>query len=149
MLDFEIAFSIASLLAMAGWVSLLASPLIPLWSERIAGLILPMLLSGGYIVLVLFFPSSEEGGFGSLAEVTALFSYEVSVLAGWVHFLSFDLLIGAWICRTARREDVNFWLVVPCLPLTFMFGPAGYLVFNIVRYAVTSQKVKNSEILKS
>ncbi|MCF6234348.1 MAG: DUF4281 domain-containing protein [Rhodobacteraceae bacterium] len=50
-----------------------------------------------------------------------------------MHFLAFDLLVGAWICRTARREGVTFWLVIPCLPLTFLFGPAGFLAFALVR----------------
>ncbi len=143
MSNFELAFSIASLLAMGGWACLLASPLIPKWSERIAGLIVPMLLSGGYLVLLLFFSSNEEGGFGSLAEVIKLFSYEEAALAGWVHFLSFDLLIGAWICRTARRETMSFWFAAPCLPLTFMFGPAGYLVFNVLRYTIVGGKSRS------
>ena len=133
MMNFELFFSLASLLAMGGWITLLASPLIPQWSDRIAGLIIPVLLSAGYVVLILFFSSSEEGGFGSLAEVTILFSHEDAVLAGWVHYLAFDLLIGAWVCRTARREGINFWFVAPCLPLTLMLGAAGYLAFNAVR----------------
>lgn len=133
MLNFELVFSLAGLLAMAGWIALLASPFIPVWSERIAGILVPSLLSAVYVALILFFSSGGDGGFGSLAEVTKLFSHEDAVLAGWVHYLAFDLLIGAWICRAARRESINFWFAVPCLPLTFMFGPAGYLAFNVVR----------------
>ena len=129
----EFLFSIAGVLAMAGWVVLLASPLFPLWSNRIAGLIIPLLLSVGYTVLIVFFSSPAEGGFGSLAEVIALFSHPNAMLAGWIHYLAFDLLIGAWICRTARRDGVRFWLVIPCLPLTFLFGPAGFLAFSVLR----------------
>lgn len=134
-MDLELLFSLAGVLAMAGWVTLLASPLIPFWSDRISGLFIPLLLSAGYVMLVVFFPSTGDGGFGSLAEVMALFSHPNAMLAGWVHFLAFDLLIGAWICRTARRESVRFWLVVPCLPLTFLFGPVGFLVFSLLRLA--------------
>ncbi|NNK16472.1 MAG: DUF4281 domain-containing protein [Sulfitobacter sp.] len=47
--------------------------------------------------------------------------------------LAFDLLIGAWMCRTSRRDGLRFWLVAPCLPITFLFGPAGFLAFSIVR----------------
>lgn len=132
-MDFELLFSLAGVLAMTGWVALLASPLIPLWSDRIAGFIIPLLLSVGYVVLIVIFPSTQDGGFGSLAEIIALFSYPSAMLAGWIHFLAFDLLIGAWICRTARRDGVRFWLVVLCLPLTFLFGPVGFLAFSFLR----------------
>jgi hypothetical protein len=145
MLNFELVFSLAGLFAMAGWITLLTSPLIPVWSQRIAGILVPSLLSGLYVALILFFSSGGDGGFGSLAEVTKLFSREDAVLAGWVHYLAFDLLIGAWICRTARRESIHFWFAVPCLPLTFMFGPAGYLAFNLVRIISKKKQDMGSE----
>ena len=132
-MNLELLFSLAGLLSMVGWLFLLASPFIPRWSDKIAGFIIPLILSIGYVTLIVFFPSGGEGGFASLAEVVELFSQQNAVLAGWVHFLAFDLLVGAWICRTARRDGVKFWLVIPCLPLTFLFGPAGFLAFSLVR----------------
>lgn len=130
---FENLFSVAGLAAMAGWLFLLASPLIPVWSDRIAGVVLPLILSLGYVGLVIVPSSGSGGGFGTLADVMELFSYEQAALAAWVHFLAFDLIVGAWICRTARSEKIRFWLVAPCLPLTFLFGPAGFLVFSVAR----------------
>lgn len=133
--DLEIIFSIAGLLAMAGWILLLASPFIPIWSDRIAGIFIPVMLSVGYVVVAFILPSDESGGgFNSLAEVMTLFSKPTAMLAGWVHYLAFDLLIGAWICRIAREEGVRFWFIIPCLPLTFLFGPAGFLVFSFIRF---------------
>lgn len=128
----ELIFSLAGLMAMAGWAALLLSPLIPLWSDRIAGLIIPAALSVGYVVILLAFPA-PGGGFGSFAEVTELFSHADALMAGWVHFLAFDLLIGAWICRQGRRIGMPFWSVALCLPVTFLFGPAGYLLFQLIR----------------
>lgn len=133
MINLELLFSLAGLLAMGGWLLLLLSPLTPVWSDRIAGLVIPALLSTGYVALVVLLPSEGEGGFGSLADVTNLFANENAMLAGWVHFLAFDLFVGAWICRTARREGIRFWFIVPCLPLTFLYGPAGYLAYVTVR----------------
>ncbi|MEM7238454.1 MAG: ABA4-like family protein [Pseudomonadota bacterium] len=132
-MSFETLFSIAGIIAMVGWLFLVASPLIPNWSNRIAGTILPIVLSLGYVTLLIVPSSGNTGGFGTLADVMELFSYEQAALAGWVHFLAFDLFIGAWICRTARTENVNFWLVAPCLPLVLLFGPAGLLVFQAIR----------------
>ncbi|MEY1554694.1 ABA4-like family protein [Yoonia sp. R2331] len=108
-----------------------------------SGVFIPLVLSAGYVVLAVFFPSDEDGGFGNLEAVATLFSHPSAMLAGWIHFLAFDLLIGAWICRTARKDCVYYWLVAPCLPLTFLFGPAGFLAFSIIR---TSTKHKTSQI---
>lgn len=132
-MDYETLFSIAGLIAMIGWLCLLASPLIPKWADRIAGTVLPIVLSVGYVVLLGIPSSSSAGGFGTLADVMVLFSYEQAALAGWVHFLAFDLFIGAWVCRCARAEGVSFWFVAPCLPVVFLFGPAGLLAFQAIR----------------
>lgn len=127
-MDYETVFSGVSSLAMLGWVLLLISPLIPKWSDRISGYAIPALLAGSYVAIVGFFPVSE-GGYGSFSAVAQLLSNPNAVLAGWIHFLAFDLFVGAWMCRSARAKNMSFWLVLPCLPVTFMFGPAGFLMF--------------------
>lgn len=129
----DFLFQICSTMAMAGWVVLLASPLAPVWTQRISGLLIPLLLSVAYTGLVLAFWHRAEGGFDSLANVMRLFTQQEIALAGWIHYLAFDLFVGAWISRTAAEEKIAFLLVVPCLLLTFMFGPAGYLAFAALR----------------
>lgn len=133
MMNLETMFSIAGVIAMAGWLFLLFSPFIPNWSNRVAGTILPIILSLGYFMLLIMPTSGNAGGFGTLADVMELFSYEQAALAGWVHFLAFDLFVGAWACRTGRAEGVSFWLVALCLPVIFLFGPAGLLAFQAIR----------------
>lgn len=132
-MDHELLFSFAGMLAMAGWLALLLSPWMPQWSDHIAGYLVPIVLSIGYTTLLIFFPAQNGGGFGSLAEVQQLFTSSSALLAGWVHFLAFDLVVGAWICRKARQQGIRFWMVVPCLPATFLFGPAGFLLFSMIR----------------
>lgn len=56
-------------------------------------------------------------------------------LAGWVHYLAFDLFVGGWEVRTAHAEAIPFIFVIPCLVLTFLFGPAGLLAFAALRAA--------------
>lgn len=73
---------------------------------------------------MLAFWSSASGGFDS-AEVQTLPSQPQIALAGWLHYLAFDLFVGAWEARTARAEGIPHWAVIPCLILTFLFGPAG------------------------
>jgi hypothetical protein len=132
-MDINAAFQAVNVLALIGWIALLASPWIPAWSDRIAALIISPALAIAYTGLVMAFWSSAEGGFDTLDNVIALFKTREVVLAGWIHYLAFDLFVGAWEVRTARREEIPFWLVVPCLVLTFLFGPAGFLLFSVIR----------------
>jgi hypothetical protein len=131
----DAVFQAVNLLALAGWVALAFSWVAPAWAERIAGLALPALLSVAYTGLVLGYWSRAEGGFGSLPEVMALFTTPEVALAGWIHYLAFDLFVGAWEVRTAKAERIAFPLVLPCLALTFLFGPAGFLAFTLLRAA--------------
>lgn len=57
------------------------------------------------------------------------------LLAGWVHYLAFDLFIGSWEVRDAQRHGLSHLLVVPCLALTFLFGPVGLLLYLGLRGA--------------
>lgn len=86
-INYELFFSMAGILAMIGWLILLASPLIPLWSDRISGLVIPLTLSAGYVVLAVFFPSGGDGGFGSLDAVMALF-FPPECDVGWLDTLA-------------------------------------------------------------
>ena len=75
-----------------------------------------------------------EGGldFGSLESVMALFTKENAVLAGWVHYLAFDLLIGMWMVQKNRQLGMHQLLMVPCLFFAFMAGPLGFLLFTLL-----------------
>jgi hypothetical protein len=137
----DVLFQIANTTALAGWLVLLASPLFPTAADRIGGAVIPLLLSIAYAGLILAYFGQAEGGFDTLANVMKLFSRPEVVLAGWIHYLAFDLFVGAWETRTARREGIPFLLVVPCLALTFLFGPAGLLAFSILRAARAMMRV--------
>jgi hypothetical protein len=128
-------FQLASMVALGGWLVLLASPWLPVFADRVSGIAIPLLLSVGYAGLILAFWTRSEGGFDSLDNVALLFQTRGLLLAGWIHYLAFDLFIGAWSVRVARREGISFPLVVPCLALTFLFGPVGLLMFSALRFS--------------
>lgn len=129
-------FQLANPLALLGWLGLLVSPLAPRAAQAVTGAAIPLILSLAYAGLVLAFWWEAPGGFGSLPEVMALFTHPYIALAGWLHYLAFDLFVGAWEVRTARAERIPHWAVVPCLILTFLFGPAGLLAFAILRFTL-------------
>lgn len=128
-------FALSGPVAMAGWIALLATPLAPRLTDAVATLVVPGLLALAYTGLVLAFFADAPGGFGSLADVMALMTNPHVALAGWLHWLAFDLFVGAWIVRTGRRAGMPHWLLVPVLPVTLMFGPAGLLLFLALRTA--------------
>ncbi len=128
-METETLFQAANMVALAGWVILIASPFIPKLADRVAGILIPGLLAVAYTALILAFWTRAEGGFGSLAEVSLLFQTPELLLAGWIHYLAYDLFVGAWIVRRARSEGVPFLIVLPILPLAFLFGPIGYLAW--------------------
>jgi hypothetical protein len=125
-------FSICSSLAMIGWLLLIALPRQRL-AHLVASVAIPVAIALVYLVLIAQHFGTADGGFGSLAEVTQLFANPALLLAGWVHYLAFDLFIGAWEVRDAQRHRVPHLLVVPCLLLTFMLGPIGLLAYLTVR----------------
>ena len=64
-----------------------------------------------------------------------LFTDGWAATAGWMHYLAFDLFMGAWIARTLMQAGLSRLWLVPLLPLTFLFGPAGFLAAEVVRRA--------------
>src|ERR1700761_7286582 len=129
-------FRLANSMALAGWLLLVVTGFFPrasrMISSLITGLLVPALLAGLYTALIATHWGGHRGGFNSLSAVMLLFTDRWLVLAGWVHYLAFDLFIGSWQVRDARRNRVPFLLVLPCLLLTFLFGPIGLLLYLIL-----------------
>jgi hypothetical protein len=134
----ELLFRAANLFALVGWAVLIAGVLMQRdWlRDRLPGLYWPVVLSLAYVIAVAVgLSTNASGGFSSLPAVRQLFASDWALLGGWVHYLAFDLFVGTWIARETAHTDMSrFWLV-PILPLTFLFGPAGFLLFQIVRIA--------------
>jgi hypothetical protein len=132
----ELVFSVANWLVLAGWLALLLAPLrrpplilvARVAAASVAAIYVLLLLRG-----LLGGPGLPAGaGFGSLDGVVALLSRREAILAGWIHFLAFDLFVGSWMAEDAPRAGVPHWLLVPLLVLTLMAGPAGLLLYLLL-----------------
>jgi hypothetical protein len=133
-MDLEQLFSMAGLLAVSGWLLLVILPKNTI-VQLVAGVVIPLVLSAGYLMLIFLHFRGAEGGFGSLADVATLFQKRELLLAGWIHYLAFDLFIGAWETRDAQRNGLPHLVVIPCLVMTFMLGPIGLLFYFAIRTA--------------
>lgn len=125
-------FSILNLITMAAWLPLVFLPR-RRWATTLLPVVVPSLLGVIYVGLVAATLPRSSGGFSSLAGVHALFDEPWALLAGWTHYLAFDLFIGGWEVRDAQRRGINHLLIVPALVLTFLFGPAGLLLYLAIR----------------
>ncbi len=132
-MSIDLIFSVANMFALLGWAGLILLPGRAWVIDGVAGFAVPALLSVAYAGLIGAFWAVAEGGFSSLDEVRLLFQTPGLLLAGWLHYLAFDLFVGAWEVRTSRAEGIPHFLVVPALVLTFLFGPAGFLLFMVIR----------------
>lgn len=141
----EQLFSSASTLAMFGWVILIFLPRRWEWMNRVPALYIPIILSFLYSYLIARYFFSAEGGFDTLANVQQLFTYPEAALAGWIHYLAFDLFIGGIIAKQADMINLSRFIQVPILLLTFMFGPFGYLLFAIIKPAMQRFTLKESQ----
>jgi hypothetical protein len=141
----EQIFSIANFLSLVCWLLLVALPGRKWVAQTVAGITVPAIFAGLYTVIIVAFFAKAEGGFSSLNDVARLFSNRWLLLAGWIHYLAFDLLVGTWEVRDSRERGINHLFVVPCLILTFLFGPAGWLLYVVMR----NVKRKNEERIKT
>jgi hypothetical protein len=132
----EHIFSICNMLALAGWIILIFAGK-NAKGRLIAGVVFPLTIAVVYAALLILHGGESKGGFSTLAAVTALFSNQWLLLAGWIHYLAFDLFIGAWQVRDAEAHAISHLLVIPCLLLTFLFGPVGLLLYFAIRAAKT------------
>lgn len=135
----EGVFSAANIVALLGWITLVFLPGWRYTTSLITSVVIPGILGLVYTYLIVTEFGRTEGGFGSLAEVTLLFQNPAALLAGWIHYLAFDLFIGSWEVRDARSHGLNHLLVAPCLFLTFMFGPIGLVLYLVLRSASRKQ----------
>jgi Domain of unknown function (DUF4281) len=132
-MNFELIFAVANTAALICWVALIFFPRWPfLLMMMRSGIILALSLAYTVIVLIYFF-RVQGGGFSSISEVRTLFMSDPVLVAGWLHYLAFDLFVGLWIVAEAQKIQMSRLIQGPILLLTFMFGPAGLLSFIITR----------------
>ena len=143
-MNLERLFSLAGIVVLPCWLLLAIVPSWR-WTQRLSTFIVPLLIAAVYVALLLH-PRTAGAGFSSLAQVSLLFSSPYALLAGWIHYLAFDLFTGAWEARDAASLGLSRWLVLPCLFLTFMFGPLGLALYLLLRFALRRKAGVSTEI---
>jgi hypothetical protein len=132
-MDASSVFSFGNIFVLLGWILLF---FLPNWKHTqtlvLSGIVILLAIIYSFMILRNIGDLKAES-FGSLASVKALFQNDNAVAAGWLHYLAFDLFVGAYIVRKSRSIGISRWLVSLALPFTFMFGPMGYLIFFVIK----------------
>jgi hypothetical protein len=129
----DLLFKLANNIVLIGWLVLIFLPRWR-WSSRlVAPVLVPASMAILYCTLIATQFGRGQGGFSSLTSVALLFQNRSLLLAGWIHYLAIDLFVGSWEVRDAQQVGITHYLVIPCLILTFLFGPAGWLLYLLIR----------------
>lgn len=138
-MEAEAIFKICNTAAPIGWLLMI---FVPRWKWTrlivLSGLY-PLLLGIVYLALIVIFFGESAGDFNSLAGVAKLFENPYALTAGWIHYLAFDMFIGAWEVKDSQKHGISHLLVLPCLGLTFIFGPIGLILYFIIKYFKTKK----------
>jgi hypothetical protein len=133
----EIVFNIANNGILVFWLLLIVAPHWRVTETLVQSVVVPVIIGLTYtwLIAAVFFGGAlpEGGNFSSLAGVMAFFTSPVAATAGWIHYLVFDLFVGAWQVRDARRRGIAHLAVIPCLVLTLLAGPVGLLLYLALR----------------
>jgi len=129
----QLIFTVCNTVAIAGWLVLL---FFPFWYESdkyIVGIVIALFCIVYAWLIFSSFPLSNIPKFATLDGVKTIFMQEEMVVAGWVHYLAFDLLTGIFIRRNSIKHGISPWIIFPILLITFALGPIGLLLYLIVR----------------
>lgn len=138
-MNYDQLFQLCNTIVLPAWLLLIIAPTWK-WTSRIVIGIVVTLLALLYVYLV--FSTIQLGdfeNFGSLDGIMGLFRERGAVLAGWIHYLAFDLMAGWFIVHNAMKNGINRRLIIPCLLFTFMLGPSGLLLYLLLRLVITKR----------
>lgn len=130
-MDADLAFRILNAIVMPWWLLWLLAPR-SRWARRAAahgGIFLA--LCGVYAALIAWaIASGDMAGGMDFETVRGALATPVGFLAGWSHYLVFDLFVGAWILRESGRLGLT---PQPYLVFALMLGPIGLGAFLLRR----------------
>jgi hypothetical protein len=130
--DWGIIFKIANISVIPAWLLLIIIPRSTITRKVVHSYLYPVLL-GVFYLFLLVVSWGGEGGMDTLENLKLSFQRDEVLVLGWVHYLVFDLFIGAWIARDATANGIKHLSIIPSLVLTLFVGPVGLLSYLILR----------------
>ena len=141
----EHLFEMANMVALPGWAILIFAPRRWPALNLLPAIVIPLLLSVLYTGLVLRYFAEAGGGYATLAEVKTLFLSDEVLVAGWAHYLAFDLMVGALMAQRLDRIGVSRLIQAPIQISIFLFGPVGVVFTCLMEAALLLPQPKITE----
>lgn len=136
-MSYDSLFSLANGLAIIAWLILIIFPYRPFTNQLLIGVVVTILCIAYAVLVYQMLQPNDFKKFMTLEGVTSLLSQPDAALAGWIHYLAFDLMTGLFIANNAAKHGIGYAWLLPCLILTFMLGPIGLLLYLLFRWAFT------------
>lgn len=112
----------------------------PKWKfTSIVTLVLPGVYSALYFALVVNYIMTNESSFllsinfGELDAVIALFKDPAVIMAGWTHYIAFDLLVARFIVLDAAESGISHYIILPLIPVSLFLGPVAYCLYSLLK----------------
>ncbi|MFN8357867.1 MAG: ABA4-like family protein [Spirosomataceae bacterium] len=128
-------FQIANNLVLPQWLLMVFAPRWKVTQWIVKSYLIPVVLAVLYAIYIFGGGPIDFSAFGSLKGVMGLFSTGGAgvVLAGWIHYLAFDLVAGSFVLRDSQEKGIHHLLIVIPLFFCFMLGPIGLLLYWLIR----------------
>ena len=131
-MTYSLLFKLANTSVIPAWLLLVFLPKHRITQLLVHSYFYPLLLGILYIILMIV-SWGGEGGMGSLESLKVSFGRDEILVLGWVHYLVFDLFIGAWMVRDAIENKIAHLKIIPSLIFTLFAGPIGLLSYMVLR----------------
>lgn len=118
------------------WLLLLVAPHSRVTNLAVHSGLVPILLGAVYVFYLLtsiIGGGAEGASMNSLQGLLIVFSDPDTLVGAWSHYLIFDLFVGAWLVRDAKRQNIHHLAIVIPLTLTLMAGPLGLALYLAIR----------------
>ena len=132
--------------SLPAWFSLLVLPRWHMTKKITAAVAVAYSVLYVALAYALFSESILSMDYSSLSTTQGLskaFSDATSVLAGWAHFIVFDLWTARYFVLDSGRSGIPHLAIVPAILGCMFFGPVGLLTYLAVK------KVSESRFLQS
>ena len=132
-MNLDHALTLASGIIGVCWTALLVAPRARVTQRLLETDAVPLAVCVVYAVLVIPFMPGIFAQFDSLAHIDAMLNNRTLLLTSMLHFMAFDLMVGRAILTDAQRRGIPHWMMVPCLLMSLLLAPIGYVMYRAVR----------------
>ncbi|GAB4399213.1 MAG: hypothetical protein OHK0053_19040 [Microscillaceae bacterium] len=137
----EQIFSLFNALVLLPWALMIFAPHWRYTRWLATSYLVPLALALVYVLIIFTnLGAMAKADFSTLKGIQALFvgagQAPYFAMAAWFHYLAFDLMVGVWLYQDAQKTKMSHFILMPCLFLTFMLGPTGFLLYTLLKWGL-------------